>query len=124
MVNKQSNASQSAHYLQEHGRELKYQEPFSRVADCIFKICRKVRRRECGTIHLGAGVCVCVCVCVRESLVCGGSCPMGLDVSGLRVKSKIPPPHPNGFCAIVACSWFAHNIIRAFYNPYTPANTK
>ncbi|XP_012686280.1 claudin-7-A [Clupea harengus] len=29
-----------------------------------------------------------------------------------------------GLCAIVACSWFAHNIIRAFYNPYTPANTK
>ncbi|XP_063043158.1 claudin-7-A [Engraulis encrasicolus] len=27
-------------------------------------------------------------------------------------------------CAIVACSWFAHNVIRAFYNPYTPVNTK
>ncbi|KAF7706523.1 hypothetical protein HF521_019777 [Silurus meridionalis] len=26
--------------------------------------------------------------------------------------------------AIVACSWFAHNVIRAFYNPYTPVNTK
>lgn len=26
--------------------------------------------------------------------------------------------------AIVACSWFAHNVIRAFYNPFTPANTK
>ncbi|XP_032400627.1 claudin-7-A [Etheostoma spectabile] len=29
-----------------------------------------------------------------------------------------------GLCAIVACSWFAHNVIRAFYNPYTPVNTK
>lgn len=27
-------------------------------------------------------------------------------------------------CAIVACSWFAHNIIRAFYNPYTPGSSK
>ncbi|KAM4620719.1 claudin-7-B [Polymixia lowei] len=26
--------------------------------------------------------------------------------------------------AIVACSWFAHNIIREFYNPFTPVNTK
>ncbi|CAL8326722.1 unnamed protein product [Lota lota] len=29
-----------------------------------------------------------------------------------------------GLCTIVACSWFAHNVIRAFYNPYTPINTK
>lgn len=27
-------------------------------------------------------------------------------------------------CAIVACSWFAHNIIQDFYNPFTPVNTK
>ncbi|KAL4631107.1 claudin-7-A [Arapaima gigas] len=27
-------------------------------------------------------------------------------------------------CAIVACSWFAHNVIRAFYNPFTPVNSK
>ncbi|XP_067257904.1 claudin-7-A [Chanodichthys erythropterus] len=27
-------------------------------------------------------------------------------------------------CAVVACSWFAHNVIRAFYNPFTPVNTK
>ncbi|KAG5853327.1 hypothetical protein ANANG_G00072020 [Anguilla anguilla] len=27
-------------------------------------------------------------------------------------------------CAIVACSWFAHDVIRAFYNPFTPVNTK
>ncbi|XP_071394243.1 claudin-7-B isoform X2 [Centroberyx affinis] len=27
-------------------------------------------------------------------------------------------------CAIIACSWFAHNIIQAFYNPFTPVNTK
>ncbi|XP_062372287.1 claudin-7-A [Sardina pilchardus] len=27
-------------------------------------------------------------------------------------------------CAVVACSWFAHDVIRAFYNPYTPVNTK
>ncbi|CAL8401984.1 unnamed protein product [Boreogadus saida] len=26
--------------------------------------------------------------------------------------------------AIVACSWYAHNIIREFYNPFTPVNTK
>ncbi|KAM9500261.1 claudin-7-A [Clarias gariepinus] len=26
--------------------------------------------------------------------------------------------------AVVACSWFAHNVIRAFYNPFTPVNTK
>lgn len=30
----------------------------------------------------------------------------------------------SGLCAIVACSWFAHNVIRAFYNPYTALNTK
>lgn len=27
-------------------------------------------------------------------------------------------------CAIVACSWYANDIIRAFYNPFTPVNTK
>ncbi|XP_031713160.1 claudin-7-A-like [Anarhichas minor] len=27
-------------------------------------------------------------------------------------------------CAIVACSWYAHDIIQAFYNPFTPVNTK
>ncbi|KAJ8389286.1 hypothetical protein AAFF_G00121510 [Aldrovandia affinis] len=27
-------------------------------------------------------------------------------------------------CAVVACSWFAHDVIRAFYNPFTPVNTK
>ncbi|XP_030648696.1 claudin-7-B [Chanos chanos] len=27
-------------------------------------------------------------------------------------------------CAIVACSWYAHNIIQDFYNPFTPVNTK
>ncbi|KAF7661365.1 hypothetical protein LDENG_00263430 [Lucifuga dentata] len=27
-------------------------------------------------------------------------------------------------CAIVACSWYAHNIISEFYNPFTPVNTK
>ncbi|XP_077597149.1 claudin-7-B isoform X2 [Stigmatopora nigra] len=27
-------------------------------------------------------------------------------------------------CGIVACSWYAHDIIRAFYNPFTPVNTK
>jgi len=26
--------------------------------------------------------------------------------------------------AIVACSWYAHDIIQAFYNPFTPVNTK
>ncbi|KAJ8408935.1 hypothetical protein AAFF_G00247530 [Aldrovandia affinis] len=26
--------------------------------------------------------------------------------------------------AIVACSWFAHKIIKAFYDPFTPVNTK
>lgn len=31
---------------------------------------------------------------------------------------------PTALCAIVACSWFAHNVIRAFYNPFTPVNTK
>ncbi|XP_006627427.1 claudin-7-A [Lepisosteus oculatus] len=29
-----------------------------------------------------------------------------------------------GLCAIVACSWFANGIIRAFYDPFTPVNTK
>ncbi|CAB1351589.1 unnamed protein product [Coregonus sp. 'balchen'] len=28
------------------------------------------------------------------------------------------------WAGLVACSWFAHNVIRAFYNPYTPVNTK
>lgn len=27
-------------------------------------------------------------------------------------------------CAIIACSWYAHDIIRAFYDPFTPVNTK
>ncbi|XP_078121767.1 claudin-7-B-like [Sander vitreus] len=27
-------------------------------------------------------------------------------------------------CAIVACSWYANDIIQAFYNPFTPVNTK
>ncbi|KAE8287922.1 Claudin-7-A [Larimichthys crocea] len=27
-------------------------------------------------------------------------------------------------CSIVACSWYAHDIITAFYNPFTPVNTK
>ncbi|XP_062341398.1 claudin-7-A-like [Osmerus eperlanus] len=26
--------------------------------------------------------------------------------------------------SVVACSWFAHNIIKDFYNPFTPVNTK
>ncbi|XP_077597148.1 claudin-7-B isoform X1 [Stigmatopora nigra] len=31
---------------------------------------------------------------------------------------------PIALCGIVACSWYAHDIIRAFYNPFTPVNTK
>lgn len=31
---------------------------------------------------------------------------------------------PAALCAIVACSWYAHDIIQAFYNPFTPVNTK
>lgn len=27
-------------------------------------------------------------------------------------------------CSIIACSWYAHDIIRAFYDPFTPVNTK
>ncbi|XP_034462581.1 claudin-7-A-like isoform X1 [Hippoglossus hippoglossus] len=27
-------------------------------------------------------------------------------------------------CSVVACSWYAHDIIRAFYDPFTPVNTK
>ncbi|XP_034033665.1 claudin-7-B-like [Thalassophryne amazonica] len=27
-------------------------------------------------------------------------------------------------CSIIACSWYAHDIIQAFYNPFTPVNTK
>uniref|UniRef100_H3CZL2 Claudin n=1 Tax=Tetraodon nigroviridis TaxID=99883 RepID=H3CZL2_TETNG len=27
-------------------------------------------------------------------------------------------------CSIIACSWYAHEIIRAFYDPFTPVNTK
>ncbi|XP_034746377.1 claudin-7-B-like [Etheostoma cragini] len=27
-------------------------------------------------------------------------------------------------CAIIACSWYANDIIKAFYNPFTPVNTK
>src|SRR4029434_4936075 len=107
MVNKQSNASQSAHYLQEHGRELKYQEPFSRVADCIFKICRKVRRRECGIIHLGT--CVCVwrvwslgeCVCVwRGAALCASVCESrAFWLLWLQLVSLVPPSPPPR-CAI------------------------
>uniref|UniRef100_A0A8C6UPP0 Claudin n=1 Tax=Neogobius melanostomus TaxID=47308 RepID=A0A8C6UPP0_9GOBI len=26
--------------------------------------------------------------------------------------------------SIIACSWYAHNIIQAFYDPFTPVNTK
>uniref|UniRef100_A0A3Q3WN49 Claudin n=1 Tax=Mola mola TaxID=94237 RepID=A0A3Q3WN49_MOLML len=28
-----------------------------------------------------------------------------------------------GLCSIIACSWFAHDIIQAFYNPFTPVNS-
>lgn len=31
---------------------------------------------------------------------------------------------PTALCAIIACSWYAHDIIQAFYNPFTPVNTK
>ncbi|XP_019941753.1 claudin-7-B isoform X1 [Paralichthys olivaceus] len=27
-------------------------------------------------------------------------------------------------CSVIACSWYAHDIIQAFYNPFTPVNTK
>lgn len=27
-------------------------------------------------------------------------------------------------CGIIACSWFAHDIVRAFYDPFTPVNTR
>ncbi|XP_056140810.1 claudin-7-B [Lampris incognitus] len=27
-------------------------------------------------------------------------------------------------CAIIACGWFTHNIVKDFYNPFTPVNTK
>ncbi|XP_038564073.1 claudin-7-B [Micropterus salmoides] len=27
-------------------------------------------------------------------------------------------------CSVVACSWYANDIIKAFYNPFTPVNTK
>ncbi|KAM4726478.1 claudin-7-B-like [Anableps anableps] len=27
-------------------------------------------------------------------------------------------------CGIVACSWYAHDIVRAFYDPFTPVNTR
>ncbi|XP_061106426.1 claudin-7-B-like [Conger conger] len=27
-------------------------------------------------------------------------------------------------CAIVACGWFSHKVIKAFYDPFTPVNTK
>uniref|UniRef100_UPI003AAC701D claudin-7-B isoform X2 n=1 Tax=Centroberyx gerrardi TaxID=166262 RepID=UPI003AAC701D len=37
----------------------------------------------------------------------------------LLIGGKMP-----SLCAIIACSWFAHNIIQAFYNPFTPVNTK
>ena len=31
---------------------------------------------------------------------------------------------PTALCSIIACSWYAHDIIRAFYDPFTPVNTK
>ncbi|XP_005803657.1 claudin-7-B-like isoform X1 [Xiphophorus maculatus] len=31
---------------------------------------------------------------------------------------------PTALCAIVACSWYANDIVRAFYDPFTPVNTK
>ncbi|XP_015226793.1 claudin-7-A-like [Cyprinodon tularosa] len=27
-------------------------------------------------------------------------------------------------CSMVACSWYAHDIVRAFYDPFTPVNTR
>ncbi|XP_047234351.1 claudin-7-B-like [Girardinichthys multiradiatus] len=27
-------------------------------------------------------------------------------------------------CGIIACSWYANDIVRAFYDPFTPVNTK
>ncbi|XP_030043555.1 claudin-7 [Microcaecilia unicolor] len=29
-----------------------------------------------------------------------------------------------GLCALIACSWYGHQIIQDFYNPYTPVNSK
>ncbi|XP_037125170.1 claudin-7-B-like isoform X1 [Syngnathus acus] len=31
---------------------------------------------------------------------------------------------PTALCSIIACSWYAHDIIQAFYDPFTPVNTK
>lgn len=47
--------------------------------------------------------------------------------NALKVLAKKDPLSffvPTALCAVVACSWFAHNVIRAFYNPFTPVNTK
>ncbi|KAM9333206.1 claudin-7-B [Pholidichthys leucotaenia] len=27
-------------------------------------------------------------------------------------------------CSIIACAWYAHDIVRAFHDPFTPVNTK
>ncbi|XP_062288890.1 claudin-7-A-like isoform X1 [Scomber scombrus] len=72
-------------------------------------------------------------------ILIGGKKPLSLVSLFFFSFLTPPPPFPwilNSFidlflccfstalCAVVACSWYAHDIIQAFYNPFTPVNTK
>uniref|UniRef100_A0A4W5RRQ1 Claudin 7a n=1 Tax=Hucho hucho TaxID=62062 RepID=A0A4W5RRQ1_9TELE len=94
-------------------------------------------------------VCVCVRVCfsgalqaTRALMIVGiivsiaglGVATMGMNCTTCGGNNKVRKSRTamtggiillvGALCALVACSWFAHNLIRAFYNPYTPVNTK
>lgn len=46
------------------------------------------------------------------------------SLKSLNSLSNVLLYSPTALCATVACSWYAHDIIQAFYNPFTPVNTK
>ncbi|KAK1797213.1 hypothetical protein P4O66_008593 [Electrophorus voltai] len=72
---------------------------------------RKARTAMMGGIILLVGG-----ECVQEYDPSAKCCPPTL---GQAMKGSL-----QALSAVVACSWFAHNVIRAFYNPFTPVNTK
>nr|XP_057933069.1 claudin-7-B-like isoform X1 [Doryrhamphus excisus] len=56
-------------------------------------------------------------------LIGGTDCHANADVFFNGTLHNIPC-FPAALCSIIACSWYAHDIIRAFYDPFTPVNTK
>ncbi|XP_045894719.1 claudin-7-B isoform X1 [Micropterus dolomieu] len=59
-------------------------------------------------------------------ILVGGKKPFNVFFlfSSLWTVSVIYLYFPTALCSVVACSWYANDIIKAFYNPFTPVNTK